>query len=373
MSTHAAMHPLFDAYGDFRSRNPDVRIRDAAVRLGTTEAQLVACACSAGEAGAAAGASTTSTADSAGRADSSAGTTRLRPEFPALLGALPALGPIMALTRNEHCVIEKHGSFGQVSIRGHMGLVLAGAIDLRLFMNRWHHAFAVSEPGHGGLRRSLQCFDADGTAVHKVYAVAGTNMPAFDALVARFRSDDQGPDLAVTPAKAAPAEKPDASIDVARFRAAWAAMTDTHDFHMLVAQSGLTRTQALRLAAPDMAWRVAPDSHRAVLTSAAQSGLPIMVFVGSPGCIEIHTGPVHKVVGAHGWFNVLDPHFNLHLRESGVADAWVVRKPTADGVVTALELYDTAGTAIAQFFGQRKPGSPELPAWTALAESLKRA
>jgi putative hemin transport protein len=346
MSADAPAHPLAKAWNDFRQKHPDVRIRDAAVKLGTTEGQLVASGCG-------------------------AGTTRLRPEFAELLGALPALGRVMALTRNEHAVIEKHGTYAPVSIRGHMGLVLADAIDLRLFMNRWHHAFAVSEPGRDGPRRSLQFFDRDGGAVHKVYA--GTDLAALDALIERFRDADQGPDLAVVPAKPAPAEKPDASVDVAGLRAAWAALEDTHEFFMLLGQFGVTRTQALRLAAPDMAWRVALDSHRAVLQSAAASGLPIMVFVGSPGCIEIHTGPVHKVVESHGWFNVMDPDFNLHLRESGVAGAWLVRKPTTDGVVTALELYDTAGDAVAQFFGKRKPGTPELPEWTKLAESLARA
>ena len=348
MSAEAPAHPLAAAWRNFHLQNPDVRIRDAAATLGTTEAQLVAAGCG-------------------------SGSTRLRSDFPALLGTLPALGRVMALTRNEHAVIEKHGTYAAPSMRGHMGLVLADAIDLRLFMNRWHHAFAVTEPGRDGPRRSLQFFDRDGGAVHKVYAVAETNADAYDALVERFRDADQGGDLAVTPGKPAPAETPDAAIDVAGLRAAWAALQDTHEFFMLLGKFGVTRTQALRLAAPEMAWPVARDSHRQVLASAAASGLPIMVFVGSPGCIEIHTGPVHKVVESHGWFNVLDPDFNLHLRESGIAGAWLVRKPTSDGVVTALEVYDAAGDAIAQFFGKRKPGSPELPEWTSLAGGLPRA
>jgi putative hemin transport protein len=343
-----AVSPLARRYDEYRRQNPDVRIRDAATNLGVSEAQLVACRC--GE-----------------------NSTRLRPEFPALLDALPALGRVMALTRNEHAVIEKHGSYGGISIRGPMGLVLGGAIDLRLFMNRWHHAFAVSEPGRDGERRSLQVFDKDGLAVHKIYCVAETDGDAYDALVSRFRADDQGPELSVTPNAAPAAEKPDAQIDVPGLRAAWAGLQDTHDFFRLLGQFGVTRTQALRLAAPEMAVKLPNETHRTVLASASKSGLPIMVFVGSPGCIEIHTGPVHKVVPANGWFNVLDPDFNLHLRESGIASTWLVRKPTTDGIVTAVETYDSNGEGIAQFFGARKPGKPELPEWRALADSLAPA
>jgi putative hemin transport protein len=47
-----------------------------------------------------------------------------------------------------------------------------------------------------------------------------------------------------------------------------------------------------------------------------------------------------------------------------------VRKPTADGLVSALELFDAQGETIAMFFGERKPGRPELRAWRALVDSL---
>jgi putative hemin transport protein len=70
------------------------------------------------------------------------------------------------------------------------------------------------------------------------------------------------------------------------------------------------------------------------------------------------------------WLNVLDPGFNLHLREDHIASAWVVKKPTVDGTVTSLELFDPAGDTIAMLFGKRKPGQPELPEWQATVERL---
>jgi putative hemin transport protein len=72
------------------------------------------------------------------------------------------------------------------------------------------------------------------------------------------------------------------------------------------------------------------------------------------------------------WLNVLDPGFNLHLREDRIAMAWVVRKPTADGDVTSLELFDADGETLAMFFGERKPGRAELASWRALVDTLPR-
>jgi putative hemin transport protein len=88
--------------------------------------------------------------------------------------------------------------------------------------------------------------------------------------------------------------------------------------------------------------------------------------------IQIHTGPVRRVEVIGPWLNVLDPGFNLHLREDEIATAWVVKKPTRDGHVTSLELFDTAGGTMAMFFGSRKPGVPELAGWRALVQLLPR-
>ena len=98
-----------------------------------------------------------------------------------------------------------------------------------------------------------------------------------------------------------------------------------------------------------------------------------MVFVGNRAAIQIHTGPVHRLRATPGWFNVLDPEFNLHLREAGVAAAWRIVKPTEDGAVTSIELLDAAGEVIALLFGARKPGQAEREAWRALVARSRSA
>src|SRR5690606_7542155 len=99
--------------------------------------------------------------------------------------------------------------------------------------------------------------------------------------------------------------------------------------------------------------------------------LPIMIFAGNPGCIQIHTGPVAKPVETGGWLNVFGADFTLHLRREGVTQAWLTRKPTADGDVTSVELFDASGRDIAYIYGKRKPGIPELESWRALCREIR--
>ena len=103
-----------------------------------------------------------------------------------------------------------------------------------------------------------------------------------------------------------------------------------------------------------------------MLQKASERQVPIMAFVANRGCIQIHTGTVTKLMETGPWFNVLDPDFNLHLRQEKVARTYMVKKPSADGMITSLELFDDKGEMIIQYFGKRKPGIPELEEWRAI-------
>jgi len=325
-----------------------LRTRDAAALLGVSEAELVAARVAGGE----------------------GATLRRDPErgLAPLIEALPTAGDVMALTRNAHCVSETHGRYAPPAFVGGMAQVV-GAIDLRLFLAHWAHAFAVEEDTRSGPRRSLQIFDAGGDAVHKVYATEATDVASFAAIVEVFADPDPAP-LAVAPVPAASPDRPDAAIDVEGLRAAWAVLEHSHDFFGLLRRFGVGRAQALRLAGPDFARAAPASAARQLLKRASAEDVPLMIFVGNPGCVQIHSGPVRRIEVVGPWLNVLDPRFNLHLREDAIASAWVVRKPSLRGDVHALELYDTTGFAFAQVFGLRPPGEREREDWRSLVTGL---
>ncbi len=278
----------------------------------------------------------------------------------------------MCLTRNEAAVHERYGDFLEVDFFHGMGQVVGPDIDLRLFMNHWVHGFADTDQTSEGDRQSFQFFDAHGDAIHKVYLQKESNFAGYGVILDRFRSVNQSEGVAVTPVPAPQPEFPDSEIDAEGFQKAWLKLKDTHAFFLLLRQFRVSRGQALRLAPKGHAIRVDLGSTRKMLETASEKSIPIMVFIGSRGCIQIHTGPVQniKMFGAD-WLNVLDDDFNMHLFLPLVASAWLVRKPTTDGIVTSLELYDTAGENIALFFGKRKPGQPEDPNWRNLTAELE--
>ena len=305
-----------------------------------------------------------------------------------VLKALEPCGPVMALTRNASTVHEKTGTYTHLSASGapgmQVGLAVGEDIDLRLFFAGWHAAYAVQEASaHGGstVMRSLQFYNRAGRAVHKVFAREATDLAAWGALVARFACAADV-DAATLPGFDAPAPRqavgvpPDSSVDVPALQSAWAAMQDTHEFFSVIKNAGAERQQSFRLVQGRFAWPLAQESVTQLLNEASFAGTPIMVFVSSGGCIQIHSGPVQRVepmtTPTAEWINVLDAGFNLHMRTDMIAHVWLVEKPTSDGTVTSVEVFDAYGDLMAMFFGARKPGKPELAPWRALATSLPR-
>jgi len=350
MTPTIAEQNLKESWAKLRAENPHLRIRDAAKNLNVSEAELLA-------------------------TELGETVVLLEPKCAEILQELHKLGRIMALTRNEEIVHERKGEYKNVEIingHGQMALAVNEDIDLRIFLSNWHFAFAVTSENPRGTMRSLQFFDIDGTAVHKVFLTAQSNLEEYEKIVEKYRHPNQNETLKFKTKPSKPVEKPDSEIDIEGFRKGWANLKDTHDFFPLMRKFGVAREQALRVADREMAYEVDAKSFRFVLAEAAKEKLPIMVFVGNAGIIQIHTGLVENVLDAHGWFNVMDEKFNLHIDQEKIRSAWVVKKPTADGMVTSLELFNNSGENVALFFGKRKPGIPEIEEWRRLIAKINQ-
>jgi len=328
---------------------PGIRARDAARQLDVSECELLSCRLG-------------------------NGVTRLLDDAQTILNQLLLLGEVMALTRNNECIHERVGIYNNPSFfnqeRIAMGLFVNSDIDLRLFMDHWRYCFACAEPSINGIRKSIQFFDKSGMAVHKVYLTPESNEYAYDLLVKKFqhaaqcekmefvRYDDKANDLY------------DNQVDWAGLREAWSALQDIHDFLPMLRRFKIGREQSFRNIGSDFALRVDNSGLSRVLKMVRDRHCEIMLFVGNRGCLQIHTGSVEKLDNTVGWFNVLDPMFNLHLNVDNIVSSWVTHKPSDEGIVSALELFNSDGDSIATLFGKRKPGEPELPLWREILASL---
>ncbi|MBC1186346.1 hemin-degrading factor [Kluyvera sichuanensis] len=288
---------------------------------------------------------------------------RLQDNARAILAALENVGETKCICRNEYAVHEQVGAFTHQHLDGHAGLVLnPRALDLRLFLSQWASAFHVNDQG----RESIQFFDPHGDAVLKVYTTDATDSAAWQALIAEQTQSTPTP-LALRPVENARYAE---TADGAALEKEWRAMTDVHQFFVLLRKYNLSRQQAFRLVSDDLACRIDTEALPRLLETIQQDGNEFMIFVGNRGCVQIFTGTLEKLTPMRGWINIFNSTFTLHLREETIDEVWVTRKPTVDGHVTSVELFAKDGTQIAQLYGQRSEGHPEQTQWRNQVDSL---
>jgi putative hemin transport protein len=368
MPAMAADAALAQRWEKLRTEQPKLQIRDAARALNVSEAELLA----------------TSIGKTATLLKNDGNAPR------EIMRRALDLGKVLALTRNENGVLERTGIATRIEqdaaaqtaagapgdperearMRNIAGGYLGGEIDLRFNFANWKHAFAVEQPGRDGqTSRSLQFFDENGNAVHKLYLKNEAAVGIFDKLVADFRAADQNAALKVLAAAPKPAEKADSAVDVKEFQLAWKEMTDVHQFNRLLGEFGISREQAMRLAPEGAVQRVSPKAVRNLLDESARQKLPIMAFLGNGSVTQIFSGVIEKTAASGDWYNVLDPDFNLHLRETAFNSGYVVQRAG----VTSVEFFDKNGELVVTFFGVRERAKPQPQTWVDLTRNLPQA
>ncbi len=330
---------------ELKKVNPKMRIRDAADVLQTPEMLLLLAGCG-------------------------VEATRLNGNWGELVPRLTDVGHVMALTRNDYAIHEVKGVYENIEPSPQHILVLGEPMDLRIFPRSWSYGFAVRMQSARGILEGLQFFDRYGRAVHKIYLTDKSDRAAFEGLRQSFADRNAVDEIELPSPPERQSDHPDADIDIEKLRSGWERLQDTHDFYPLLKSCKVGREQAMRLIGSQWATRMPNSSLDTLLHKAVEHKTPFMTFVSSPGVVQIYTGRAYNIKRLDNWLNILDPEFNLHLREDAMASTWLVRKPSSDGIISSLEVYDEQGETIAIFYGKRKPGIPEDEQWRELLRSL---
>lgn len=324
--------------------NPRTRIRDAAETLNVSEMELLA-------------------------TDIPQKVLQLDGDFKALMQRLTEVGKVMSLVRNEIAVHELSSVYPALKFNRNPQVGVAmEAIDLRIHFNEYCYAFAVRTPQGKSELRSIQFFDKSGQALQKIYLKNQEHIELWDDIVENFKAPQQQTSFELIKSEAG--SKSFVDIDVAKFKRAWELMRDVHDVSRIIQRFEISRHEAVSLVGEPYARKVATESINKLIENVRQTELTCFVFVGNKGVTQIYSGGFQNTVEMGAWMNVLDPDFNLHVLNSAVKDVWVVKKPTRNGVVTSLEVYDINGKICLQFAPTNARDAEESAEWRSLLDQL---
>ncbi|WP_230659481.1 ChuX/HutX family heme-like substrate-binding protein [Psychrobacter sp. I-STPA10] len=296
--------------------------------------------------------------------------------YKEVLLQLEQFGQVESIVRNKLAVSEKQGVYENVKLGEKMGLALnVGGLDLRFFMWQWQYMLAVTDESKESY--SIQFFDAQGNAIEKVFLrdLSAQNLQKWQALIQAEIKATEATDITLEAKQDKQLWQYKAldSEGLSTLHTQWLDMTDVHQFHFLLKKLALDRISSFCQAPEGMATKLDTTAVETLLLAVQQQQCPIMIFVGNTGMIQVQTGKVHHVKRMGDWLNILDKkqtNFTLHLKDKALAQLWCVKRPTKDGIVTAIEGFDAYGDSMVTFFGQRKEGEPEQEDWLNITTQL---
>ena len=270
--------------------------------------------------------------------------TALQQNWPAILDDCGALGQVMALTRNASCVHETIGTYNPLknsSVTNGIDKIVGANIDLQIFYQNWSYGFGVEEQTAQGTQRSLQFFDYLGNAIHKIFLNEQSKVAAFTQIVEKH------------------AQPPS---DISIFS----------QCHLGLKTSSITTatTQHLTWTQSQLATKLDNEDCLSLLNLAAQQAVEITLNVRNIGMQQSYQGVINKVVQMGPWINVLDPTFNLHLKEDDVASTWLVQQTTANGCSQSVQLFDAQLQPILEIYGVQSDANIDTCAWRNVLKQL---
>lgn len=298
------------------------------------------------------------------------GAWRLVGSFRSLLNALGPLGRVKTTTRNRSAVMERWGGYwkpwpSRDEWRGGIS-----SSNVRHCLHRWRAGFAL-DASFGEERNSFLFFDEAGDLIHQIRVPNPAAVPAYEQLCRFYLSVDQSTTQERPqrePSRVSPRE-----IDLDSFRASWDALLHLNELSGLLRRFGLSRPVAFSLAGDARATQVAPSEARTFLQRSVALSLPLRIAVSNAGTTQAHGTLFQHFRANDGWLTVERPNIRVRLKESQIAQAWIVRRPTRFGTTFSLELFDAEGLTIAMLLFHGTADQPEHFAWTELLQNLRRA
>lgn len=254
----------------FQDENPKVRIRDAAKKIGVSEAELLS----------------TEIDDSA----SFLSIISLKDFIKDIL----LIDKVMFLIRNDIVVHEKIVRSKDVELIDNQIIFIKNNNSILLDFNKqlFKYAFFQKKLHANKELRSFQFFDASGHSILKIY-LKGKDSLQFDNIALKYKSKYN-----------------------------YELQSELHLEFSAVGATDIAPDLPFSInKSKSVARNMPSNSLRLILENASSSKIPIQIHGFGLGAVQYHRDIVRNIVDYGPWINVIDRDFNLHVLEQGLSKA----------------------------------------------------
>lgn len=297
---------------------------------------------------------------------------RLQPHWPTLLTHLSRLGPTLFVTRHGNTSHEKLLHLYKIALSGNVASIHDQDGSLELDLSHWHCGFALHEGDdpHSACI-SLHFFDIHGKLLHSIYPML-SSMELGTAFLNKLYSADQTPQEFLLPPTQL-RRRSRATVDTASLTVHWRHLQNCQAIPVILQKHQVSRLQALQALPPEFATPAARTAFQTLMQQTVERNMPVELSLFNPGVRQTHRGLLENHRGDGFANRSHDAWFRLNLDSLDLHSAWVVHKPTANGMVSSLELYNHHGEPVLMLSDMPNAGLPQTLEWQSLLYNLTTA
>lgn len=300
-----------------------------------------------------------------------------------ILSTLDQLGRVKNSVSNHTTIHSKYAKFADLKLGERMGLALnpdyqhGQAFDVRLFLDHYQHALAISSSTPTNHPVCLIFFDAYGQRINQLIPT-NPDQQALDFWQTTIHIHAANADLPITltVAQTKTPWQPYLLSEQAKqdFHQDWLSMTDIHQFQQILSRHHLDRANGYHQAPPQLAHPLQPTALMPLFEQLVSEHIPVMIFSGNRGMVQIQTGPITHLQTHKNYVRLGNDHlgqFTLHIAQDAIAQLWWVKRPSAPGgYIISLEAFDIYGESMFSIFGLRAEHTKQDHRWQAISYDL---
>ncbi|MGF1677807.1 MAG: ChuX/HutX family heme-like substrate-binding protein [Candidatus Methylacidiphilales bacterium] len=254
------------------------------------------------------------------------------------MASLPFLGEVIVVTRNRIGLLESRATI-QSSIPFNRQIGFKGVhLDCRIEGSGVAESFFV--PPSGTVAESIQCFDADGSAIMKLFAVS-PHQPHWLPWVEQSAHSDQGPGFSPPVSTGYNEFKQDTqpSAHDEKLSVSWRHLIHPNHLYNFLHRHGIQPLDWMRQLGSDWCARLRKDAVDALM---GQSILEthMAITLQSRFARQRFSRQWPPAVSFGQWINLLTADSNLHLNTTSIHQVWRLAVPYSDRLVQHLLLFD---------------------------------
>lgn len=159
------------------------------------------------------------------------------------------------------------------------------------------------------------------------------------------------------------------NVEISSVKRSWSELRCSGDIKQLLLGYQVTRLELYGLIGSDYALQIETDAIYDVLRGALDYQIPIMVTVGEEVVLQTYQGLIGEVISTEDWISIQNGQLNFHLQQTLIHSAWIVKKPSLNGMHISLEMFDQSGSVLAIVCGSETYGEVHCK-WRKLLEQV---